>query len=184
MSVTREEIYKAVDTLIEAAKNKENKHIVNELMKKLKALDEENAPKVTYSEDGKKAYFNGEIYLRNDCKGNSGYYARTEILHIAVWEYYNGKLPSDYIVHHAGKDDNGNFDKSKNNIEYLQIMTKAEHVRLHKLTQPPFEKVCVYCGKTFLTRSKRAKYCSRRCQWQNCGKQYRKTHGRRTKLMK
>ena len=36
MSVTREDIYKAVDTLVEAAKNKENKQIVSELMKKLK----------------------------------------------------------------------------------------------------------------------------------------------------
>ena len=46
-------------------------------------------------------------------------------IHRYVWEYYNGAIPKGYDVHH--KD----HDKSNNDISNLELITKAEHTKLH-----------------------------------------------------
>lgn len=46
-------------------------------------------------------------------------------VHRVIWEEYFGKIPSGLIVHHK----NGN--KEDNRIENLEIMSRAEHSKLH-----------------------------------------------------
>ena len=76
-------------------------------------------------------WFNDIKFTRDD---HTGYYLNSTIrkrMHIYVWEYYNGKIPKGYEVHH--KD----FDRSNNDISNLQLLTRSEHRKLHSesLTQ-------------------------------------------------
>ena len=69
--------------------------------------------------------FNG-LRFRRDKK--SGYYLNSTIckrIHVYVWEYYNGKVPKGYEVHHI------DGDKNNNNIENLMILTKSDHLKIH-----------------------------------------------------
>lgn len=57
-----------------------------------------------------------------------GYYKHQGLrmfMHRYVWEYYNGKIPKGYEVHH--KD----FNRANNDINNLQLLTVAEHRKLH-----------------------------------------------------
>ena len=57
-----------------------------------------------------------------------GYYKHQGLrmfMHRYVWEYYNGKIPEGYEVHH--KD----FNRANNDINNLQLLTIAEHRKLH-----------------------------------------------------
>jgi len=47
-------------------------------------------------------------------------------LHRAIWELVNGKIPKDAMIHH--KDGN----KSNNNIENLEMVTREKHGELHR----------------------------------------------------
>lgn len=58
----------------------------------------------------------------------NGYYGCTKgydrrLLHIAVWEAMNGKIPKGHDIHHI------DHDKSNNAIENLELYTKSEHAR-------------------------------------------------------
>lgn len=48
------------------------------------------------------------------------------LLHIAIWEAVNGKVPYGYEIHHI------NHIKTDNRIENLQCLTKEEHFEKHK----------------------------------------------------
>ena len=69
---------------------------------------------VRFCLDEKTGYYHG--YLRK------GVYDR---LHRYIYEFYNGKLPDGYDVHH--KD----FDKNNNNLSNLVALPKSEHVKIH-----------------------------------------------------
>lgn len=80
--------------------------------------------------------FNNKKYTKDK---KSGYYlnsATHKRLHRAVWEYYNGKIPENYEIHH--KDHN----KDNNNIENLMLVEKNEHKKIHarELTEEEREK--------------------------------------------
>ena len=133
-----------------------------------------------------------------------GYYKHQGLrlsMHRYVWEYYNGKIPEGYEIHH--KD----FNKANNSIDNLQLLTVAEHRKLHAdlLTEEQrewkrnnmntvvheaakkwhrseeghqwhvqhgketggnskeYEHVCVVCGKKYITRQKKSRFCSGAC---------------------
>lgn len=71
-------------------------------------------------------YFNGK---RFEPFGTTGYYREVRnfknLMHRYVWEFYNGPIPAGYEVHHI------DFDRSNNTIENLQLLTCAEHRKLH-----------------------------------------------------
>lgn len=83
---------------------------------------------ITYSENGKTAEFNGNHYVRDDKTGyylcHDGYGAGHR-LHRDVWEFYNGKIPKGYDIHH--KD----HDKSNNDIDNLELLSKTDHLKKH-----------------------------------------------------
>ena len=80
---------------------------------------------VSYLENGDLAVFDG-LSFRLDKK--TGYYLNSKShkrLHVYVWEFYNGPVPSGYHVHHIDKD------KANNEIENLKVLTADEHLKLH-----------------------------------------------------
>lgn len=58
-----------------------------------------------------------------------GYLARTdgdrELMHRYVWRFYNGDIPDGFDIHHK------NHDRSDNQIENLECLSKSEHARLY-----------------------------------------------------
>jgi hypothetical protein len=76
--------------------------------------------------------FDGKSFCRDE---KTGYYCynngkRTQRLHRYVYEFYNGKIPNGFDVHHV----DGN--KNNNDISNLVILTRQDHAKLHgeKLT--------------------------------------------------
>ena len=59
----------------------------------------------------KHQYFNGKMFTRDE---DTGYYlcssksadGSRKRMHVYVWEYYNGFVPSGYHVHHKDEDKN------------------------------------------------------------------------------
>ena len=95
---------------------------------------------------------------------NNGYV----LLHRVIVENELGRLLSDdEVVHHI------NEDKLDNRIENLQVMSKAEHTRLHRSTgRTKVQLKCPWCGELF-ARERRQTHlvkrkngytcCSRKC---------------------
>lgn len=85
---------------------------------------------VQYVDDGNTAIFD-DISFRRDKR--TGYYlagsarngGRRKRLHVYVWEYHNGAVPEGYHVHHI------DHEKSNNEIENLQLLSKDDHLKLH-----------------------------------------------------
>lgn len=80
---------------------------------------------IIYTEEKKFADFNGLHFCRDD---KTGYYLNSNTstrLHRCVWEYYNGKIPEGYEIHHI------DHDKGNNEIENLAMLTEEEHHRIH-----------------------------------------------------
>lgn len=70
-------------------------------------------------------YFNGLKFTRDE---RTGYYLNSTIrkrIHQYVWEYFNGRIPEGYQIHHKDKD------RSNNCIENLECISKSEHLKLH-----------------------------------------------------
>lgn len=57
------------------------------------------------------------------CRHSVGH--TTILMHKYVWEYYNGKIPKGYEVHHI------DGDRANNDISNLQLLTREEHKKLH-----------------------------------------------------
>lgn len=67
----------------------------------------------------------------------SGYWISTTFpkirLHVYVWEYYNGKVPKGFHIHHL------DGDKSNNSIENLKLIPEFDHLSLHMQSQDRIE---------------------------------------------
>lgn len=80
---------------------------------------------VEYIDNGKRALFEGMVFTRDD---DTGYYLNSTNhlrLHRAVYERYNGAIPSGYHVHHI------DHNRRNNEPENLIALTAEEHERLH-----------------------------------------------------
>ncbi|ACQ54142.1 HNH endonuclease [Clostridium botulinum] len=85
---------------------------------------------VKYDEAKKHAHFNGYTFTRDE---KTGYYLSTkptkenkrQRLHVYVWEFYNGRIPEGYEVHH--KDE----DKGNNDISNFELLLGLKHRKLH-----------------------------------------------------
>lgn len=81
---------------------------------------------VQYLENGDLAFFDG-VYFRRDKK--TGYFLSStkprKRLHVYVWEFYNGKVPEGYQIHHI------DCNKNNNEIDNLKLISKSEHAALH-----------------------------------------------------
>ena len=58
-------------------------------------------------------------------------------------------------VHHKNKD------KSDNSFDNLEVLTKSEHLKKHSTII--VEKQCIYCGKEFLPKQNKIRFCSVNC---------------------
>lgn len=80
---------------------------------------------IKYEQDGKIAWFDGKKYTRDD---KTNYYLNStnrKRLHRAVWEFYNGEIPSGYDIHHDDRD------KHNNDISNLVLITRKKHLHKH-----------------------------------------------------
>ena len=144
------EVIAAIETLRNAADNDFELHCIDVLERDLTA-----PPQVEVIDDTHQR-FNGVIYYMQH---NGKHFHKDFFLHRVVWAYYNGELPDGYDVHHI------DTNSANNTPENLKIMTRAEHRRLHGLCRliSPLERICPACGKTFIRRDTKSKYCSSEC---------------------
>lgn len=70
------------------------------------------------------------------------------------------RLTTSEHVHHV------NGDRLDNRIENLQVLTHAEHMRVHRI-KARVERTCLHCGVTFLHLPGRGKgmFCSTACAY-------------------
>lgn len=137
---------------------------------------QKNLPRVEII-DEKHCRFNGEIYTKHE---HTGYYVLRKTLHVEVYKFYNNleEIPKGCLIHHAGKDENGNFDKEKNDIEFLELMTRKDHTALHNPLELNQKKtfVCKNCGKVYQAKNNGKNcFCSQKCknQWTRAQKAVR-----------
>lgn len=89
--------------------------------------------------------FNGVTYRKNK---RGWYQTPYSTIHRDVWTFHNGAIPAGKEIHHI------DGDKANNQIENLQCVTRAEHIRLHH-PHKVYECVCKFCGKTFTAKTER-----------------------------
>lgn len=80
---------------------------------------------VSYSDNGKYAYFDGLRFCRDN---KTGYYLNTTIhkrLHRYVYEKLNGPIPKGYQIHHI------DHDKGNNEPGNLELLTASQHSARH-----------------------------------------------------
>ena len=108
--------------------------------------------------------FDSHTYHKDN---RTNYYDSHFAIHRTVWEFFNGEIPKDCEVHHR------DLNRSNNDISNLQMLTKAEHQKLHfEISSKIYQ--CKICGKEFKSKSvsKQNCYCSEECR--NAGR-YQKT---------
>src|SRR5688572_15484526 len=131
--------------------------------------------------------FEGKIYTRyptsEDIRESHYFRGSGTYFHVALWESHNNcKVPKGYVIHHK------NYIALDNRIENLELLTRAEHTRVHKEEEWKKNKSwqfdCQHCGKHFVSRSSKKqvpRYCSQKCRkavyrktfnCKNCGKEH------------
>ena len=160
----KEKVAKLIEALKAETTTEQELHFIEECERKLNG----KLPRVEVIDD-KHQKFNGEIYTKRE---KNGYYVIWKTLHKEVMKYYlGGDIPENLIIHHNKKTKEGYWDRSKNNIEDLKLVTKAEHEEIHqkrKLNLEFKDAVCTVCGKKFKSKyhggSRRPFLCSAKCK--------------------
>lgn len=127
----------------------------------LDALEQDlNPPPVVEIIDETHQKFLGRIYHK---KAEKYYVSANKNLHRVVWEYFYGKIPAGYSIHHI------DCNKDNNDISNLQILTNSEHRKLHNSMSTSKEYTCEVCGKKFYSANirERARFCSNKCMHAN-----------------
>lgn len=70
---------------------------------------------VRFCLDEKTGYYHGYVKKED----------RYDRLHRYIYEFYNGKLPDGYDVHHR------DFDKNNNDLSNLVALPRSEHMKIH-----------------------------------------------------
>ena len=101
----------------------------------------------------------------NFYKNKKGRYTCTITLHRFIWQFYNGKIPDGYDIHHS------DFNKENNDISNLELITKEEHKKIHSLHKIPktsekkIKFICKVCGKDYESVNRgNNNYCSPKCK--------------------
>lgn len=148
------EVLAALQVLRDNAENDFELHRIDVLERDLT-----NPPQVEII-DERHQQFEGVKYHKN----RDGHYERTVSIHRMVWQYYHGNIPPKHDVHHE------NTIKDDNNPTNLQLLPKAEHMKLHeKSSLAKFRSnlkafTCANCGKEFYSPDyKKIKFCSVKC---------------------
>lgn len=107
--------------------------------------------------ESKVAEFNGETFVRNP---KSRYYFRRETtnegrknakqLHRVVWEFFNGKIPPKYHVHHI----DGDIDN--NDISNLDCIPARKHLQIHSNALNQNQEYCENRRKQLAEAQKKA----------------------------
>ena len=146
------EVIAALNVLRHAAENDFERHRLDVLERDL------TTPPQVEVIDEKTQIFAGVTFY----KGSKSNYFRVNIsLHQFIWRYCVGEIPKGYDIHH--KDLNPN----NNDISNFQMLTKSEHIRLHKTIEieRPQEFTCKICGKKFLAvKAEKNYFCSEKCR--------------------
>lgn len=136
--------------------------------------------------DDRHQEFCGKKYHKRKDDGHF-YGCGGKTLHREVWKSFWGKIPAGFVIHHV--DEN----KNNNNIENLQLVSRAEHARIHNSDICRFPKrkfICQMCGKEYeATDNGKNKFCSQSCTQKNyaqshpitktcpyCGKEFSTRH--------
>lgn len=164
------EIIAALETLKNAAENDFERHRIDVLENDL------TQPPEVEQIDENHQIFLGVTYHRE----KHGSYRQVIGVHQAVYEYYYGEVPKGYHIHHI------DCDKSNNLITNLQMLTKTEHIKIHRpkgydmATHQKKTFICEVCGKEYQAHcSGKNRFCSpecrkkqftKTCEW--CGKTF------------
>lgn len=159
-----------------------NPERVAELLAELRALTETDferhridvlerdlsAPPTVEVIDDKHQRFDGVNYYKN----KDGHFATGTGIHRAVWQYYNGKIPEGYEIHHI--DEN----PVNNDIKNLTCLQATKHHSHHMQKRESQEYTCQFCGQKFLSNGiGKIRFCSTKCNnaWHtHCDKETRK----------
>lgn len=145
-----DEVRAALDVLKKAAENDFERLAIERMETALT-----NPPRVEVIDETHQR-FNGLMYYKDKKRG---YYYECTGVHQAVWRYYCGDIPFDFNIHHV----NGN--KDDNQIENLQMKSRADHAREHGRHTPKQKFICVVCGKEFEATNKGTNQtCSDSCR--------------------
>ena len=110
------EVIAALQTLKNAAENDFERHRISVLEKDL------TAPPVVEQIDNTHQKFNGISYLQD----HHNYYSYRNFIHRAVYSYYFGEIPDDYVIHHR------DHNPANNDISNLQLITQIEHRQIQR----------------------------------------------------
>ena len=144
------EVVAAIEVLRAAAENDFERLAIDRLETALT-----NPPRVEVVDDMHQR-FNGLIFYKDKKRG---YYYENSGIHQAVWRYYCGEIPFDFNIHHVS----GN--KDDNDIENLQMKSRADHAREHGAHLEKKIFTCVVCGKKFeATGRVKTLTCSPNCR--------------------
>ena len=145
-----ENVRAALETLKTAAENDFEQLAIERLETALT-----NPPRVEIVDETHQR-FNGLTYYKDKKRG---YYYTAVGIHQAVWRYYCGDIPFDFNIHHV------NEHKDDNDIENLQMKSRADHAREHGRNAPKKIFTCVVCGKQFEATNKGTNQtCSDACR--------------------